>query len=56
MSVYSPASLAGAHFSSVLSFGLCEDVSPRKTDAMSSLPFASVDLRWENIFKIVVTI
>lgn len=56
MSVHSSKPGDG-HFSSVLlSFGLCEGASPRKTDAISNLLFASVDLRWENIFEIVVTI
>lgn len=56
MSVHS-SKPGDVRFSSVLpSFGLCEDASPRKTDAMSNLLFASVDLRWENIFEIVITI
>lgn len=57
MSAYIPASLVDVCFSSVLlRFGLCEGASPRKTDVMGGLLFASVDLRCQNIFEIFVGI
>lgn len=53
MSTSIPSSLVDVCFTSVLlSFGLCEGGSPRKTDVMSGLLFASVDHRWETFVNI----